>query len=52
MIKPRIYRKYYRNLKLFEKNKDLFMPKMLVAQAVRDLTFRQKLYVFLTILFK
>ena len=52
MIKPRVYRRFYRDLKLFERNKDLIVPMALVEQSVKGLSFRQKLYVFFKVLFK
>ena len=52
MIKPRAYRKFYRDLRLFERNKELILPMALVEQAVKELSFRQKFYIFFKILFK
>jgi len=52
MIKPKAYRKFYKELRLFEKNKNLILPMTMVDQATKDLTFRQKLYIFWNILFK
>ena len=51
MIKPRTYRKFYRDLKLIERNKDLILPMEVVKHAVSNLTWRQKFYIFFKILF-
>lgn len=52
MIKPRTYRKFYRDVKLFEKNKDMILPIALVRQSVGEFGFWKKVYIFATVLFR
>ena len=51
MLKPNKYKKFYKDIKLFQKESDVATAIIFVNNATSKLSFRKKIYVFFRVLF-